>query len=858
MTDILAPNAEHAWSFFDKLFPNQPRYVEVMNSEGNAAPYSRIFSPNDKAEFVDFINECNSEKGKKNVYFLANYVFLEGNRGKANISHANFLHVDLDCKDYNGTPDEQLDKITGLLLDDKLRPKGVPRPSAVWLTGGGVQAVWRLAEPMPADEAAVLNQKLLFAMNGGMGTHDVSRLLRLPGTINWLNDKKRKSGRVPASAKALDYAPSLDANSEIAANEFDLKRYKVAGAQERLPSISDHAAIFVGQPKPLPSDLTEIIPLDEKWAHIIVTGESPKDKAYSSRSELVFAVIIWLLSKKVEPEYVLSILLDPQLGISAHVLDQPQPLGYAQRQVDRGIKHLANNSPDTKRSGDFPTIQVAEGELPANVDQAEQALLDGGVGIYQRGETMIRTYRLEESIFEDGVNRSGGAIVMRPVTAPWLKEQLARVANWERPVKGDKYVSCDPPAKIGNTYLARIGEWRLPVLNGVLQNPTLRRDGSIIQTEGYDQQTGLYLDCGNVSFPVIPDTPSRDDAIKALAVIERPFRDFSFVAPIDKAVALAAVLTALMRHNYPSAPMFVIDAPTAGTGKSLLAETIGVIATGSVPAVMSQGKTVEEDEKRLSSVLLAGDPIIVIDNCDREIRGDFICSMLTQRAAKIRPLGKSEIVKVPTRCLVLATGNNVILAGDISRRALVCRLDANSERPDLIRYDFDPRKEAVANRPELVTAGLTIIRAYLNSGDKPALPPIGSFEDWSMIRDALVWLGYPDISDTRERFLADDPNKNELLDTLCLWWECVGDSYISTADMSAGYAASSQSDVKKLAIHLVACTGHNAFNPRSVGKYLSKHVDRIAGGRVLRMKNGSNGSKRFQVVSSEPETPSPF
>lgn len=343
MTDILAPNAEHAWSFFDKLFPNQSRYVEVMNSEGNAAPYSRIFNPNDKAEFVAFINECNSEAGAKNVYFLANYEFLVGNRGKANISHVIFLHVDLDCKDYNGTPDEQLDKITGLLLDDKLRPKGVPRPSAVWLTGGGAQAVWRLAEPMLADEAAVLNQQVLHAMNGGMGTHDVSRLLRLPGTINWLNDKKRKSGRVPASAKALDYAPSLDIHSGIAANDFDLKRYKVEGKQlAKVGAV--HQTSGIGAPEPLPADLSEIVPPDPNWALVIATGNDPAHKSYSSRSERVYALIVWLLSHKVRPEIILSILLDPQLGISAHILENPQPLAYATRQIERAMQYVAANN----------------------------------------------------------------------------------------------------------------------------------------------------------------------------------------------------------------------------------------------------------------------------------------------------------------------------------------------------------------------------------------------------------------------------------------------------------------------------------------------------------------------------------
>lgn len=351
MADDLTPNAEHAWSFLDRLFPNQLRYVEVMNSDGNAAPNSRIFGPNNKVEFVAFINESNSETGRKNIYFLPNFEFLSGERSKANISHARSLHVDLDCKDYNGTPEVQLDKITGLLLDNKLVPKGVPRPSAVWLTGGGAQAVWQLTEPMPADEAAILNQKLLLAFNGGMGTHDVSRLLRLPGTINWLNDKKRKSGRLPALAKALDYTPSLFANAGIAANDFDLKRYKIEGIQ-LVKAGSSNAPIAIGQPLPLPADLSEIILHDPKWALVISTGSDPSHKSYSSRSERVYAAIVWLLSQKVQSEYILSILLNPQLGISAHVLENPQPLAYATRQIERAMQYVAANDLGWPKVGD--------------------------------------------------------------------------------------------------------------------------------------------------------------------------------------------------------------------------------------------------------------------------------------------------------------------------------------------------------------------------------------------------------------------------------------------------------------------------------------------------------------------------
>lgn len=263
-------------------------------------------------------------------------------------------------------------------------------------------------------------------------------------------------------------------------------------------------------------------------------------------------------------------------------------------------------------------ISVLPGEYPAAVDEAEQALIDGNAGIYQRGETLVRVARLDASNGADGVRRPVGTITLVEVAQPWLLEQLARAANWFVPGKNG-FVRVDPPSKVATAYRARVGEWRVPSLLGIVQAPTLRSDGSLLQTPGYDERSRLLYDNLNVQFPTIPENPSHHDAVEALSRLARPFREFSFSDEASRSVALAAALTALVRGSLPTAPMFAFDAPAAGTGKSLLAETISVIATGHRPAMMSQGMNAEEDQKRLSSVLMAGDPIIVMDNCERPI-----------------------------------------------------------------------------------------------------------------------------------------------------------------------------------------------------------------------------------------------
>ena len=157
-------------------------------------------------------------------------------------------------------------------------------------------------------------------------------------------------------------------------------------------------------------------------------------------------------------------------------------------------------------------------------------------------------------------------------------------------------------------------------------------------------------------FPPIPQTPTRDDALAALARLSHPLRAFPFVSDAAKSVALSAFLTALVRPSLRTSPLHGYDAPTAGTGKSLLAVGAGLLATGYRPPAMSQGKSDEEDEKRLSTVLFAGDPVIYIDNCERPISGDFLSSMLTEEEVQARILGFSERRLLPTKSLVLASG----------------------------------------------------------------------------------------------------------------------------------------------------------------------------------------------------------
>jgi len=134
-------------------------------------------------------------------------------------------------------------------------------------------------------------------------------------------------------------------------------------------------------------------------------------------------------------------------------------------------------------------------------------------------------------------------------------------------------------------------------------------------------------------------------------------------------------------------------------------------------------------------------------------------------------LGFSKLVTVPNIALYFATGNNLTLLGDVTRRGIVGRLDAAIERPELREFTSeDPVETLKRERPKYAAACLTILQAYIAAGAPQQTRPLGGFQDWSrLVRDALVWLGEADPVETMERTRSEDPRHAALASILSQW-----------------------------------------------------------------------------------------
>jgi len=293
-------------------------------------------------------------------------------------------------------------------------------------------------------------------------------------------------------------------------------------------------------------------------------------------------------------------------------------------------------------------------------------------------------------------------------------------------------------------------------------------------------------------------------------------------------VALSAILTILDRRSMTAAPLHAFTSPTAGTGKSLLVDVAAMLATRQPMPVISQGRTEEELEKRLGAALLAGDTAIALDNCEHPLESSFLCQALTQQRLNIRMLGVSKNVETPVNAAIFVTGNNLTIVGDLTRRTLICALDARCERPELRTFDTNILETARTQRPRLVVAALTVLRAWHIAGAHVDAAPFGSFDAWShRVREPLIWLDRADPWDTVVKVREDDPKLATLLTVLVQWQQALGTTAAYTIREVIN-AAISHSDFHNALLAVAANRGSNIIvSNERLGRWLKQNEGKI-------------------------------
>ncbi|MEO2031548.1 MAG: hypothetical protein ABGZ35_05640, partial [Planctomycetaceae bacterium] len=331
---------------------------------------------------------------------------------------------------------------------------------------------------------------------------------------------------------------------------------------------------------------------------------------------------------------------------------------------------------------------------------------------------------------------------------------------WGKDAEGNAVKKLSRPARWCYEAILVRGCWQnIPTICGIVASPVLRSDGSILQTAGYDSESGLYVDLTE-KFPSIGNHPTTAEIQSAIDTLFNLTSDFPFKNDAARSAWLASLFTPLAREAYRgcTGPMFLFDANVRGSGKSLLADINSLIIAGRDATRLTAPRDDEEARKRITALVNDAERVVLIDNIAGRFGSAALDAAITGTVWKDRRLGHTELIEAPLRMTWYGSGNNVILAADTARRVCHIRLESPLENPE-DREGFqhpDIRRYVRQNRPALLSAALTILRGYIAEGrpDK-RLKPWGSFEGWSdLIRGTIVWCGLADPGETRTELRA--------------------------------------------------------------------------------------------------------
>ena len=285
-----------------------------------------------------------------------------------------------------------------------------------------------------------------------------------------------------------------------------------------------------------------------------------------------------------------------------------------------------------------------------------------------------------------------------------------------------------------------------PPLVALTETPTVRRDGSLLVTAGYDPSTRLYYDpAASLNLPDVPLAPSDAQTTAGAKLLRSIIIDFPFEDEASRANTIGAMLTPCLRPMIGGhVPMVLFDKPQAGVGASLLAEIISIIATGRGAAMMAMPAKEEEWAKQITSQIMAGHTLITVDNIEGTLASPTLAKILTSSIHEDRVLGQSKIITLEHRTIWIGTGNNIRLAGDLPRRCYWVRMIAAGARP----WERAPEtytipelaKWVTDNRGAILAAILTLARAWVSAGRPKATTPtrLGGFEDWVRVVGGIL------------------------------------------------------------------------------------------------------------------------
>jgi AAA domain len=355
-------------SFLAQLRSNGPWVLTAIIPDGRTT----TISARTTAEINAFVHENN---GKLNLYYAVNPLrnLMWKKAAKTDVAAIEYLLADLDPA-AGETPETAKARYL-----EQLNGSFEPKPTAIIDSGNGIQCLWRLTNPivLPEEEAvrkAIIEDvetrsaALMVRLGAKPGTQNIDRILRLPGTTNLPNAKKRKEGRVECPTKLLSFNGASYPLELFPQPEQSKPGSPEDGGQHARQEYRDEA--HEGENK-------------LEWT--IRTGGG---NTFETRSHAVWYVICEMLRRKAPDSPIISTLLDKNNRISDHIYDQKDkdPRKYVDKQIAEAKAQTQPKQeplPEVLDAGDDVELPPARGWLFGNIfarNFLSSLFGDGGVG----------------------------------------------------------------------------------------------------------------------------------------------------------------------------------------------------------------------------------------------------------------------------------------------------------------------------------------------------------------------------------------------------------------------------------------------------------------------------------------------
>jgi hypothetical protein len=422
-------------------------------------------------------------------------------------------------------------------------------------------------------------------------------------------------------------------------------------------------------------------------------------------------------------------------------------------------------------SDNLPQIEVT-GDLASMVSQVLtiMATHNDPPFIFQRSGLLVRVIK-DDDDYPSIQNLSIDAV----------KGVLARMIHFvdiKRNENGEitSITTVHPPTTVVKDLMALL-ELPVPTLLRITESPVYGADRTLNTTPGYHGGSRTFFHASRkFDIPPVPSKPSqkqvngaRDFLLNELVV------DFPFASEADRTHAMGAMTLPLVREMIVgNTPLHLIEAPSPGTGKSLLADIITIPVTGRSAPIMTEAHHEEEWRKRLTASLSEAPTFLMIDNIRQKLDSAALSAALTTQTWSDRILGRSEVITLPVKCTWLASGNNPILTTEMARRTVRIRLDSEHSRP-WQRTEFkhaNLRQWTLSNRNKILWCLLIMVQNWIALGCPQSSQTLGNYEQWANVIGGILenagFEGFLDNLD--EMYDAADEETREWEEFTNLWW----------------------------------------------------------------------------------------